>query len=415
MLSLTPIAGFALALLLSFCTTTMVKRAAIRLGVFDRRTKHKIHDRDIPRLGGIAIASGFFLPILALALRDNEYASGLYAQPTKVAALLGGALVVFCLGLYDDLRGATAVKKFAIQVPVAVLTWAAGIRVGAATGPFGSVLVLTPAVSLCVTVAWIVGAMNAINLIDGLDGLASGIALEALAATAVCAWHRADPVLALLAICLAGSVLGFLFHNFHPASIFMGDCGSLLLGYVLAVASIWSSQKAATVVSTILPVVVLAVPLLDTSLAVLRRVIRGQGIFTGDLDHIHHRVLGLGLSQRQSVLLLYGVGGIFCSLSVVMVYAASPRIEWSVMALSVVIALAFIVWLRRIRPGAPQEVVLVRHRNLAIRRAVFEVEQRLLRSQDESDLSEALEQFEREIREAPQCPRPPKRVRSIGR
>jgi UDP-GlcNAc:undecaprenyl-phosphate GlcNAc-1-phosphate transferase len=213
-------------------------------------------------------------------------------------------------------------------------------------------------ISLGATVLWIVTVVNAINLIDGLDGLASGVALQVLLATALCAWHRDDPVLALLAICLSGAVSGFLVHNFHPASIFMGDSGSMLLGWVIAVSTAWSSQKAATMVGVVLPVVALALPLLDTSIAFGRRVLGRRNPFRGDLDHVHHRLLRRGWSHRRVVLTLYGVGLFFSVLSVVLVYSNTPRFDWPLVALAVLATFGFARWLGYLKPGggAPPSV-----------------------------------------------------------
>jgi UDP-GlcNAc:undecaprenyl-phosphate GlcNAc-1-phosphate transferase len=352
LLTLTPIAGFALAFLLAMGLTPFVLKLAHRLGAVDKQTAGKIHAGDIPRLGGLAIAAGFYLPVLGLGLRVNLYAGMIYDQPRRVVALLGGGLAILLLGLYDDLKGARAWQKLLIQVPVAALAWWAGIRIGATGDPSGRLLVFSSVISLLVTVAWVVLVVNAINLIDGLDGLASGIALQALLATALCAWHREDPALALFAICLSGAVGGFLVHNFHPASIFMGDSGSMLLGWVIAVSTAWSSQKAATTVGLVLPAVALGLPLLDTSIAFWRRALTGRNPLRGDLDHVHHRLLRRGWSQRRVVLTLYGVGFLFSSLSVVLVYTNDPRLDWPLIGAAGVTALGFARWL-----GPPQPVV----------------------------------------------------------
>jgi UDP-GlcNAc:undecaprenyl-phosphate GlcNAc-1-phosphate transferase len=194
-------------------------------------------------------------------------------------------------------------------------------------------------------VAWVVVVTNAINLIDGLDGLASGLTLEVLAATALCAWHRDDTALALFAVCLFGAVAGFLVHNFHPASIFMGDSGSMFLGYVIAVSSAWSSQKAATAVGVVLPAVALALPLLDTSIAFSRRLFGGRHPLKGDLDHIHHRLLKRGWSHRRSVLTLYGIGFGFSALAVALVYRPDPRLDWPLVGVAALGAVAVAGWL----------------------------------------------------------------------
>ena len=345
LLTLTPVVSIVLAFALSFALTPLVLKLALRLGAVDKLNAQKIHARDIPRLGGLAIAAGFYVPVLGLVFRTNEYANDIYEQRGRVVALLGGGLVILALGVYDDLRGARAWQKLAVQIPVAILAWWAGARIGETSALGNATISLQPVLSLGATVLWIVLVVNALNLIDGLDGLASGLALQALIATAICALHRGSPALALFALCLSGATGGFLVHNFHPASIFMGDAGSMFLGYVLAIATVWSSQKAATMVGVVLPAVALGLPLLDTSMAVFRRVRARRPMMSGDLDHVHHRLLRRGWSQRRSVLALYAVGFFFSALSVALVYLGDTRYDWPLVGFGVVSALAFARWL----------------------------------------------------------------------
>jgi UDP-GlcNAc:undecaprenyl-phosphate/decaprenyl-phosphate GlcNAc-1-phosphate transferase len=362
-LTLTPIAGFAVAFVLAHWLTPQIVRLAARLGAVDHRVTPRIHAGQVPRLGGIAIALGFYVPVLGLAFRVNAFSGQIYEQPLRVAALLVGGLIILGLGIFDDLRGAKAWQKLIVQVPVAALAWWAGVRIGGTVSPAGADVVFPQLVSLGVTVLWIVVVVNALNLIDGLDGLASGVAFQALAAAALIAWVRGDPALALFAICLCGSVGGFLVHNFHPASIFMGDSGSMFLGYVIAVTTAWSSQKTATMVGVVLPAIALGLPLLDTSMAVWRRVARGKPVMSGDLDHIHHRLLALGWSQRRSVLTLYAVSFAFSAVSVALVFINDWRLHWPLIGLSVMAALGFARWLGYLRQTNARRVVdAVEHR-----------------------------------------------------
>jgi UDP-GlcNAc:undecaprenyl-phosphate GlcNAc-1-phosphate transferase len=357
MLTLTPIAGCLVAFALAWAATPFAARIARRVGAVDLRTRRKIHAADVPRFGGIAIAFAFYVPVLVLALRVNLFQKALYAQPSRAAALLGGGLVILALGIFDDIRGARAWQKLMIQIPVAIFAWWAGIRIGGTAGPSGEFLAFSSAISLVTTVFWITAVINAINLIDGLDGLASGIALQALATTALCAWHREEPALALLTLVLAGSVGGFLIHNFNPAKIFMGDSGSMFLGYVLAVASVWSSQKAATTVALVLPAVALGLPLLDTLMAIVRRIASRRPVFVGDLDHVHHRLMRIGWSQRRTVLVLYGVGLIFSGLASTLIFLNDHRLQWPLVGVGALAALAFSVWLSRIAARSPAPAI----------------------------------------------------------
>jgi UDP-GlcNAc:undecaprenyl-phosphate GlcNAc-1-phosphate transferase len=344
-LTLTPFAGFAVAFAIAWALTPTVRRIAIRLGAVDLRSTAKIHTADVPRLGGVAVAIAFYLPVLVLALRVNLFANRLYADPPHIIALLGGGLVILALGVWDDLHGLSAAQKLAVQIPVAVAVWWAGLRIGGTTELSGQLFAFGPGLSLVATVIWIVGVVNALNLIDGLDGLASGIAFQALVATALCAWHRDEPVLALMSIVLSGAVGGFLVHNFHPASVFMGDSGSMFLGFVIATASIWSSQKGATAVGVVLPAVALGLPLLDTSLAVWRRFAARKNVFIGDLDHIHHRFLARGWPYEATVLVLYGIGLVFSGLSVLLIYTNDRRLQWPVAIVALGLAVELSHWL----------------------------------------------------------------------
>jgi UDP-GlcNAc:undecaprenyl-phosphate GlcNAc-1-phosphate transferase len=353
MLTLTPLIGFVLAFLLAIALTPLARLLALTVGAVDQESRHKIHVGQVPRFGGIAIAAAFYLPVAGVALRTNLFAESLYSEPLRILALLGGGLVVLGLGIYDDLRGADAWTKLALQIPVAMMVWWAGVRVTGFSTPTGNELGLDAGTSFVATVLWIVGVVNAINLIDGLDGLASGIALQALGAVAICSWHRNEPTLALLSVVLAGAVGGFLVYNRHPASVFMGDSGSMFLGFVIAVASIWSSQKRATAVGVVLPAVALGLPLLDTSLAVWRRMWSGRRVMIGDLDHIHHRFLALGWSYGKTVLVLYGVGFFFSGLSVLLVLVDDRRLEVPVAGVALAAALGLAAMLGYLRRPGP--------------------------------------------------------------
>lgn len=309
---LTFFVAFVIAVAVATVLTPIVTALAHRFQLFDVPDNvRKVHVKAIPRLGGIAVVLAMLTPIAALPLHDNDIARALFADVTLVWAFALGAVGIVALGLYDDLRGADAKLKFAVQFVVAIGLWFAGFRIDAIGGSMGFALDVG-LLSLPITVLWIVGVVNAVNLIDGLDGLASGIALIAATALLGVALMDGQVLLALLMASVAGALVGFLFFNFNPARIFLGDSGSLFLGYVLAVASLWTHHKAATAtVVTALPLFVIAVPLLDTTLCIIRRVSRGQSPFSPDREHLHHRLMALGLSHRGSVLTLYAVAAIF--------------------------------------------------------------------------------------------------------
>jgi len=298
--------AFVLACLVSALLTPFVRRFALARGLFDDQVlARKIHGRPIPRLGGLAIAAGFYVPLLALLLQASSVGQIFYKNIRMSVAFLLGGLVICGLGLLDDVRGTGAGKKFLVQFAVAGALFAAGIRIENLTLPFAGSFALG-ALSLPFTVLWVVGVINALNLIDGLDGLAAGVAFFGVATTFAIAFLHHDPVMMLFMGALGGAIVGFWAYNFNPASIFMGDTGSMFLGYVLAVGAMRTSQKSSTVVAILVPIVALGLPIADTFLAIVRRVIAGRPIFSADRQHIHHRLLDMGLSHRKAVFTLYG-------------------------------------------------------------------------------------------------------------
>ena len=315
--------AFVLACLVSVLLTPFIRRFALARGLFDDQlSARKIHGRPIPRLGGLAIVAGFYVPLLALLLPASSVGGIFYAKaPDAVTFLLGG--VAICgLGLFDDLRGAGAGKKFLVQFAVAGALFAAGNRIEHVTLPFVGSFALG-ALTLPFTLLWVVGVINALNLIDGLDGLAAGVGFFAVATTFAIAALRQDPLMMLFMAALGGAIVGFLAYNFNPASIFMGDTGSMFLGYVLGVGAMRTSQKSSTAVAILVPIVALGLPIADTLLAMLRRALAGQPMFSADRKHIHHRLLDLGLSQRRAVITLYGAAALLGAMAVILTLSNS--------------------------------------------------------------------------------------------
>jgi UDP-GlcNAc:undecaprenyl-phosphate GlcNAc-1-phosphate transferase len=299
--------SFLLSLVTAAVLTPLVRTLALRQGLLDHAiSERKIHGAPIPRLGGIAIFCAFHAPFFVLLLDRNPVSGALYADLDRVLAVLVGGICITLLGVYDDLRGSGAAKKFAVQFAVAGLTYYFGFRIDQVTNPFGEPLELG-VLGLPVTLLWIVGVINAMNLIDGLDGLAAGVAVFAAVANFVIALDRGDPLMLTVSASLAGAILGFLVYNFYPATIFMGDSGSMFLGFVLATTAIQTNQKASTTVALLIPIVMLGLPILDTLLAIARRAASGRSLFRADREHIHHRMLSLGLTQRQATLYLYAL------------------------------------------------------------------------------------------------------------
>lgn len=305
--------GLVVAACSSAALTFVVREFARRAGLVDPCSERKVHVHPVPRIGGVAIVLAVAVTMTALTALFGQ--DVIAANGRGMATVIGGALAVHIVGLIDDVRPMRARWKFLAQVVIACAVYAAGLRVTTLSLPFVGVLELGNLIGMLFTVLWLVGITNAFNLIDGLDGLAAGAALFALTTMFVVASLNGLVGAATVTIILAGATAGFLFFNFHPASIFLGDSGSLFVGFMLAGIGLLGSQKSPTVIAVAIPIVSLGLPVLDTTLAVARRFLRGQPIFTADRAHIHHRLLSLGHSPRRVALLLYsacallGLGG----------------------------------------------------------------------------------------------------------
>jgi len=276
----------------------------------------------VPRLGGVGIALGMFLPIVALVLVGADSVGPLGRDGAMLGLIVGGLAMVL-LGLVDDVVGLTPWTKLGTQAIIASFAWLAGYRIEWVTNPFGDPLALG-ALAFPVTIVWIVGIVNALNLIDGLDGLAAGVTLIAVGGSFLLALERGETWFLPVAAALGGATLGFLFYNFYPATIHMGDSGSLLLGYVLAVTAIQGGHKSGTAFALLVPIVMLGLPILDTMLTIARRASSGHPILAAD-DHIHHRLMALGWSVRQVVLGLYAVCCGLAAAALALAYGSSAE------------------------------------------------------------------------------------------
>jgi len=368
--------AFLLSLLCGTFLTPLVRRLAHRFGALDHaHSSRKIHGKPIPRLGGIAIVIAFFAPLIGLLLFQTEVGHLFLAEREKVIGLFGGGLAIALLGLYDDLKGANAWKKFAIQFAVAGMLYFFGFRIEEIANPVGNSISLGW-VSVPFTVLWIVGVINALNLIDGLDGLAGGVALVAVTTTFLVSLQRGHPLMMLFSSALAGAILGFLFYNFNPASIFMGDTGSMFLGFVLSTTAIQTNQKATTAVAVLIPAIALGLPIIDTLLAIGRRALRGRPLFQADKEHIHHRLIAAGLSHRQAVLVLYGFCVFLGAAALVLTFASNGQAALLLVVLALV-AIVFLRWLGFMRLGGMSARAADRKRNRALRAAVRPIGRRL--------------------------------------
>jgi UDP-GlcNAc:undecaprenyl-phosphate GlcNAc-1-phosphate transferase len=335
---------FAILILSSLATfglTPVARWAALRLGAIDLPDERKVHEGAMPRLGGLAVMGGFCFPWVAFYVLDNRVSQIFQEYETLFAVLMGGALAMLALGVYDDLRGARPSAKFLIQLMIALFLYFGGYRITTLTNPFGHSLELGW-LGLPISILWLVGLTNALNLLDGIDGLAAGVTACIALCLALINILAGNVIVALLTLCLAGACLGFLPYNFSPARIFLGDSGSLFIGIILACIGVISLFKAATATLIIVPLFVFGLPLYDTMTVMVGRIRRGQSVFKADKSHVHHRLLALGLNHRQAAYFLYtvkvllGAGAILFSLqqSVPMIIGGG----------ALVLAVTLIIW-----------------------------------------------------------------------
>jgi UDP-GlcNAc:undecaprenyl-phosphate GlcNAc-1-phosphate transferase len=287
------ITAFIVALGVAYMITPSVQRLAVRWGAVDKPEARKVHTGIIPRLGGLAIYAGFLASVFACVHVTWE-----------LLGILVGGTAILLLGVIDDVYQIPAKAKLAGQIAAASVLLLFDIRIDWITNPFGSMIYLDMW-AIPITLIWVVSLTNTLNLIDGLDGLAAGVSIIAAVTIFLMAVSQNLALVAVLTAALAGSALGFLYFNFSPAKIFMGDTGSMFLGYMLAAVSVVGTVKSAATIALMVPMVALGLPILDTACAIIRRFTHGQPIFKPDRGHLHHRLLDMGLSQKQVVLLLY--------------------------------------------------------------------------------------------------------------
>lgn len=346
--------GFAAALLLSLAATPLIKRFAFKVGAVDAPNARKVHTRIMPRLGGLAIYLAFIGALLiALPMASGE-------KPHVIWGVLLGGTLVTLVGALDDRFDLPPMVKLLGQIAAAGVVVSFGVKVEFVTIPFGDGASMGW-LSVPLTIFWIVGVTNAINLIDGLDGLAAGVSAIATGTIFVLALMMGNVTVAVLSAVLLGSIIGFLFFNFHPAKIFMGDSGALFLGFSLAALSVLGFKQA-TLVSFIVPIFILGVPLSDTFFAIVRRVMNKKPISAADKNHLHHCLLAMGLSHRNSVLVIYGIAAMFATSAVLL----STVAQWVAL---IVVA----VTLMALQIGA--ELIGIVHKT---RRPVINFVQRLL-------------------------------------
>jgi UDP-GlcNAc:undecaprenyl-phosphate GlcNAc-1-phosphate transferase len=332
---------FLISACASLVLTPLLRRFCERYRLVDEpRDNRRVHEKPVPRLGGVAIYLSLLIALSALPLLNNLLTHTLRPDLRGIVVFLVCGFLVLLLGVYDDLRGANAKVKFAGLTGVAVLFFVLGGRIVTLSIPLVGSVTLHPILGFLLTLIWIVGIANAFNLIDGVDGLASGSALFSSLVLFSVSLIQGRPLVAVIALVLTGALAGFLRYNFNPASIFLGDSGSLFVGFSLAALAILGSQKASTAVAVAIPILAFGLPVVDTSVSIARRLISGKPIFQGDREHIHHMLLERGWSQRRVALVLYGVSALFALLAMLFVSSGNGLTAVLLFVLGVVVVLA---------------------------------------------------------------------------
>lgn len=331
----TYLTSFIVSFLFVLFTTPFLIKTGIKYGFVDKINQRKIHSGAIPRIGGIGIALGTMTPLFILFFYNNGVSNTLFGSIENVIVIIFGGIAISLLGLYDDILGASAKFKLLIQIVLSVVAIYCGFSINAMSTPWGVIdLGWTGHI---ITIFWIVGIINAFNLIDGMDGLSSGVSFFACITIMSLAIVNGYMFVALVSAALAGAVVGFLVYNFNPAKIFMGDSGSMFIGYLLAVLSLKNQSKGHTIVSLLVPIIAMGLPILDTVLAFLRRILRNQSVFSADKQHIHHILLSKGINQRKVVLILYGISVVFTVLAMLLIFQKDIEAFLIIVVFSIVV------------------------------------------------------------------------------
>lgn len=321
-----------ISVIISFLITPFIKKLANKIGAIDvPKDERKIHKKPIPLLGGLSIYIAFSLSLILKKGSINANEMG----------ILIGATIIVIGGFIDDLKEIKPYQKLIFQILAAIILIKFGVVIKVITNPFSSynMYLNLKCVSIPLTIMWVVGITNAFNLIDGLDGLAAGVAFISSVTIFIIAMLNNRSDAALLTLILSGSILGFLPYNFNPASIFMGDTGSQLLGFLLSAIAMNGAIKSATAFSISVPILALGLPIYDTLFAMIRRKINGKPIMKADRGHLHHRLLDMGLSQKKAVLIMYLISAILGGISIIAMQISNQRAYFLVTVVIIIIVI----------------------------------------------------------------------------
>ena len=319
--------AFLLAFITAYVITPYTIRFAKNVGALDiPKESRKIHKKPMPRLGGIAVIVGFTVSVIYLLIvMSIEKTINLFGDEQyyiKMIGFLGGLVILGAFCFVDDLKNINPFFKLFGQILAAIAVVSSGILIDKITLPYVDTFITEQASAIIITIIWIVGITNAINLIDGLDGLSSGVSLISCVSLLIIFALNGSPLISIILItALAGAILGFLPYNFNPARTFLGDTGSEFLGYSLSIISILGMAKTYTAIVIVAPLLVFALPLLDTFFAIIRRLIKTKslkGVFKADKEHLHHKIMKHGYTQKQAVLILYGISATFGMFAIIL-------------------------------------------------------------------------------------------------
>jgi len=318
--------AFLLAFITAYVTTPYTIRLAKKIGALDMPKKRKIHDHPMPRLGGIAVIAGFIVStiylITVMSIEKSLSLTDINNYSTKLIGFFIGITILGIFCFIDDWKGIPPFIKLLGQIIAACIVTYSGLRIDSIVLSHINTIISNENLSIIITIIWIVGITNAINLIDGLDGLSTGICLISCLSLIIIFTLNSSPIISIILItALAGSLVGFLPFNFNPAKTFMGDTGSNFLGYSLSIISILGIAKTYTAIVIIAPLIVFALPLFDTAFAILRRIIKTKsikGVFKADREHMHHKLMKMGYTQRQAVFMLYGISATFGMFAIIL-------------------------------------------------------------------------------------------------
>ncbi len=336
------IAPFFLAVFISFVSTPLVRKLAFKVGAVDiPKDDRRVHKEPMPLIGGLAIFAAVIMVTLIFLPLEKEV----------ISIIIGGTIIVMG-GIIDDLKELKPKTKFMFQIIAGLILIFGGVKVDFITNPFtkDSSLLYLNWLSVPITLFWVVGITNTLNFIDGLDGLSAGVAMISSITLMIVASKFGYASVIILSAAIAGACLGFLPFNFNPAKIFMGDTGALFLGFMLAAITIEGVMKSVATIAIVAPILILSVPIFDTTFAIFRRLLNGQSISAADKGHLHHRLLSRGYSQKKSVLILYAISATFGIFAILVSQANSRQavyLSLLLLILSVLVAIKLGIFEKR--------------------------------------------------------------------